>query len=136
MVAVTPALCRIRLDLRIAPGTTPLQVKRELTEFVGVWGRDLGVEMVLSVPPSHTPPDAPIVRRAVRAWESLHGRPPPSVPDNSGATDANILRARGIPTVRIGMDKAVSDDFTRGMNTVDVRAMRGLCAVLARIVID
>ncbi len=139
MLAVTPAICRLRLDLRIAPGTDPLQVKRELAGFVAELGReldvDLGVEMVLAVPATHTPPDAPIVRRTVDAWEKANGRPHAPVPDNSGATDANILRARGIPTARVGMPKVTSDefdvDFSRGMNTVDVRAMRRLCEVLA-----
>ncbi|MCO1657306.1 M20 family metallopeptidase [Pseudonocardia humida] len=144
MLAVTPALCRIRLDLRMAPGATPMATKRDLARFVEAVGRelgvDLGVEMVLAVPASHTPPDAPVVRRAVAAWERVAGRAHEPVPDNSGATDANILRARGIPTARVGMPKASSDvldvdpalDFSRGMNTVDVRAMRRLCAVLAR----
>jgi acetylornithine deacetylase/succinyl-diaminopimelate desuccinylase-like protein len=143
MLAVTPAICRLRLDLRIAPGTTPLQVKRELAGLVAQVGReldvDLGVEMVLAVPATHTPPDAPIVRRTVDAWEQTNGRPHAPVPDNSGATDANILRARGIPTARVGMPKVTSDefdvDFARGMNTVDVRAMRRLCEVLARTTI-
>jgi acetylornithine deacetylase/succinyl-diaminopimelate desuccinylase-like protein len=143
MLAVTPALCRLRLDLRIAPGTTPLQVKRELAGYVAQVGReldvDLGVEMVLAVPATHTPPDAPIVRRTVDAWEQTNGRPHAPVPDNSGATDANILRARGIPTARVGMPKVTSEefdvDFSRGMNTVDVRAMRRLCEVLARTTI-
>jgi acetylornithine deacetylase/succinyl-diaminopimelate desuccinylase-like protein len=147
MLAVTPALCRLRLDMRFAPGTEPLQVKRELAAFVAGVGRELGVEigveMVLAVPATHTPPGAPIVHRAIEAWERTHGLPHRPVPDNSGATDANILRARGIPTVRVGMPKAVSDeldvdpalDFSRGMNTVDVRAMRRLCEVLARTTI-
>jgi acetylornithine deacetylase/succinyl-diaminopimelate desuccinylase-like protein len=143
MLAVTPALCRLRLDIRIAPGTTPLQVKRELADFIGELGReldvDLGVEMVLAVPATHTPPDARIVRRTVDAWEQTNGRPHAPVPDNSGATDANILRARGIPTARVGMPKVASEefdvDFSRGMNTVDVRAMRRLCEVLARTTI-
>jgi acetylornithine deacetylase/succinyl-diaminopimelate desuccinylase-like protein len=143
MLAVTPALCRLRLDIRIAPGTTPLQVKRELAGFVEELGRDLdvdlGVEMVLAVPATHTPPDAPIVQRTVAAWEQTNGRPHEPIPDNSGATDANILRARGIPTARVGMPKVTSErfdvDFARGMNTVDVRAMRRLCEVLARTTI-
>jgi acetylornithine deacetylase/succinyl-diaminopimelate desuccinylase-like protein len=140
MLAVTPALCRLRLDVRIAPDTTPLQVKRELAGFVAALGReldvDLGVEMVLAVPATHTAPDAPIVWRTVAAWEETAGRPHEPIPDNSGATDANILRARGIPTARVGMPKVTSQefdvDFSRGMNTVDVRAMRRLCEVLAR----
>lgn len=142
--AVTPAQCRFRLDVRVEPGGAPLHVKRELAEFLAAVGRelgvDLGVEMVLAIPPTRTSPDVPIVRRAIEAWERTHGRPHVPQPDNSGATDSNILRARGIPTVRVGMPKVVSDeldvdpsrDFSRGMNTVDVRAMRKLCEVLAR----
>ena len=143
MLAVTPAVCRIRLDLRIAPGTTPMNVKRELAAYVAQLGTELDVnlttEMVLAIPGTHTPPDSPIVRTAIEAWENTHGTPHVAVPDNSGATDANILRARGIPTVRVGMPKVVSDefevDFSRGMNTVDVRAMRQLCETLARIAV-
>lgn len=144
MVAVTPAACRLRLDLRIAPGTTPLAAKRELAAYLARLcadlDTDLGLELVLAVPGTHTPPDAPIVRTAVEAWERTNGAPHTPVPDNSGATDANILRARGIPTARVGMPKAASDtfdvDFARGMNTVDVRAMRRLCEVLARIALS
>jgi acetylornithine deacetylase/succinyl-diaminopimelate desuccinylase-like protein len=134
MPAVTPAACRIRLDVRIAPGTTPLSVKRELAAFLDQFNVEL--EMVLAIPGTTTPPDSRIVRTAIDAWESTSGRPHEPVPDMSGATDANILRARGIPTVRTGMPKVTSDefdvDFSRGMNTVDVRAMRRLCEVLAR----
>jgi acetylornithine deacetylase/succinyl-diaminopimelate desuccinylase-like protein len=140
MLAVTPAACRIRMDLRIAPGTAPMEVKREVAEYVRHLSRELdtelGVEMVLAIPGTRTPPDAPIVRAAIAAWEATNGTPHQPVPDNSGATDANILRARGIPTARVGMPKVRSDgftvDFARGMNTVDVRAMRRLCEVLAR----
>lgn len=143
MLAVTPATCRIRLDVRITPQTRPIDLKRELAEYVarlsGELNLDLGVEMVLSIPGTHTPPEAPIVRTAIEAWEATSGRPHEPVPDNSGATDANILRARGIPTARVGMPKVTSDefdvDFSRGMNTVDVRAMRRLTAILARIAI-
>ncbi|WP_439657644.1 M20 family metallopeptidase [Lentzea sp. HUAS TT2] len=136
MLAVTPAACRIRLDLRIAPGTTPMSVKRELAAFLARFEDVLGVEMVLAIPGTSTPPDAPIVRTAIEAWERTSGRPHQPIPDNSGATDANVLRSRGIPTVRTGMPKVASTefdvDFSRGMNTVDVRAMRRLCEVLAR----
>jgi acetylornithine deacetylase/succinyl-diaminopimelate desuccinylase-like protein len=140
MLAVTPAACRIRLDMRIAPGTAPIAVKRELAGYVAELGAELdvelGCEMVLAIPGTHTLPDAPVVRATITAWEQTNGTAHRPVPDNSGATDANILRARGIPTARVGMPKVTSDqfdvDFSRGMNTVDVRAMRRLCEVLAR----
>lgn len=141
MLAVTPAACRIRLDLRIAPGTAPLAAKRELAAYLSRLSAELGVdlalEMVLAIPGTSTPPETPIVRTAVAAWERTNQSPHRPVPDNSGATDANILRARGIPTVRVGMPKVASEDFdvdfSRGMNTVDIRAMRRLCEVLTRI---
>lgn len=144
MLAVTPALCRLRLDLRVAPGETPLAIRRELRTFLDHVGRELdvelGLDLVVAVPPSHTPPSAPVVGTAIAAWERTHGRGHLPLGDNSGATDSNILRARGIPTVRVGMPKVATDaldvdpaqDFARGMNTVDVRAMRHLCEVLAR----
>ena len=141
MLAVTPAACRIRLDLRIAPDQSPLAVKRELTAHVAQLSRELdselGIEMVLAIPGTRTSPDSPIVRTAVEAWELTAGTSHAPMADNSGATDANILRARCIPTARVGMPKVTSTefdvDFSRGMNTVDVRAMRRLCEVLARI---
>ncbi|MFF4625138.1 M20 family metallopeptidase [Nonomuraea jabiensis] len=138
MLAVTPAACRIRLDLRIAPGVAPLTVKRELAAFVRELDPGLTVELVLAVPGTSTPPDDWVVRSTVRAWEHVSGRTHEPVPDNSGATDANILRARGIPTARVGMPKAAhtTTDFALGMNTVDVRAMRRLCELLVRVAVD
>jgi acetylornithine deacetylase/succinyl-diaminopimelate desuccinylase-like protein len=144
MLAVTPAVCRLRLDVRVAPGTTPLAVKRELATFLADIDDQIGLEMVLAIPPTSTPPDAPVVRSAISAWEATNGREHAPVPDMSGATDANILRARGVPTARVGMPKVAdaalhpdpAQDFSRGMNTVDVRAMRRLCEVLARTALD
>ncbi|MBT2224932.1 M20 family metallopeptidase [Nonomuraea sp. NEAU-A123] len=144
MPAVTSAACRIRLDLRIAPGTTPLAAKRELAAYLrrlsAELGVDLAVELVLAIPGTRTPPEDWVVRSAVRAWESVSGRRHEPIDGNSGATDANILRARGIPTARVGMPKVVSTefdvDFARGMNTVDVRAMRRLCELLVRVAVD
>lgn len=144
MLAVTPAACRIRLDLRIAPGTAPIEVKRELAGYLAGLGAELdvelGLQMVLAIPGTSTEPESPIVRTAIEAWERTTGTRHQAIPDNSGATDANILRARGIPTARVGMPKVRSDefavDFARGMNTVEVPAMRRLCEVLARITLS
>ena len=62
----------------------------------------------------------------------------------SGATDANVLRLRGVPTVRVGMPK-VDDpalepnpvaDFGVGMNTVDVAECLRLARLLVRVAVD
>jgi acetylornithine deacetylase/succinyl-diaminopimelate desuccinylase-like protein len=141
MLAATPAACRLRLDVRLAPGQTPMSLKREIVAGVQDLAQALDVaadvELVNAIPPSATEPDSWIVRRTIEAWEAVNGRAHQPVPDNSGATDANILRNRGIPTARVGMPKVAhaADDFTLGMNTVDVHAMGRLAEVLTRVVL-
>jgi len=77
----------------------------------------------------------------VSAWEAVAGERHEPIRANSGATDANILRMRGVPTARLGMPKvpAAPDggpvDFTLGMNLVDLREMYRLTEVLVRTVI-
>ena len=142
--ASTPATVRLRLDLRITTQQTPASVLREVRHMLADLSDQLGVRVTAhqsaAVPASHTPPESPVVRAAVNAFESVSGGPHVLVLDNSGATDANILRMRGVPTARVGMPKvtAVPDgseiDFTRGMNLVDLREMRRLAEILIRTV--
>ena len=61
----------------------------------------------------------------MRAWEAVAGRPHTPRTGTSGATDAVILRARGIPTARIGLPPPgrplpYAGQFSMGV--VDVRA--------------
>lgn len=137
MPAVTPAACRLRLDIRLAPGQHALAVRRELEGFLAGLEADIDCELVNHIPASVTDPGSWVITETVRAWEAAAGRPHTPVPDNSGATDANILRARGIPTARVGMPKVPLPgiDFALGMNTVDVTEMRRLCEVLARVAV-
>ncbi|WP_030875917.1 M20 family metallopeptidase [Streptomyces sp. NRRL S-1868] len=147
MAAVTPAVCTFRVDLRIAPDTTPMQAKREFTAALDALGEklpglDATAEMILAVPGTRTDPDSWVHRSATAAWEALEGRAHEVVRGNSGATDANILRGRGVPTVRVGMPKVGEAeapfpiDFARGMNTVSVPAMEKLTRHLVRTAID
>ncbi|WP_329531087.1 M20/M25/M40 family metallo-hydrolase [Streptomyces sp. NBC_01450] len=147
MAAVTPAACTLRVDLRISPDTTPMQAKREFTAALEglrdkLPGLDVDVEMILAIPGTRTDPDSWIFRSAAAGWEAFEGREHEAVRGNSGATDANILRGRGIPTVRVGMPKVgeaeapFEIDFARGMNTVSVRAMEKLTRHLIRTAVD
>ena len=145
MPSVSSAACLLTVDVRLSPRSTPTEVRREVGAFVDRVradhpGLDLDWEMVLSIPGSHTPQDHPVVRSAVAAWQAVEGRTHRPATGMSGGTDANILRNRGIPTVRIGMPKATLRygdlDFQRGMNTVSVRDMARLTEVLIRIAID
>ncbi|MEV0402053.1 hypothetical protein [Actinoallomurus sp. NPDC050550] len=145
MAAVTPASCRLRVDLRLSPRTTPMEAKREFAAAIeGIRaelpGVELSSEMVLAIPGTASDPGMWVSRSAVAAWEALEGREHEVIRGNSGATDANILRNRGIPTVRIGMPKVTEApfeiDFALGMNTVDVRAMERLTRHLIRTAVD
>lgn len=131
MAAVAPAVCRLTIDLRTSPRSTPADVRREFGAAVDAIRvahpeLDLDWDMVLAIPGTHTPQDAPVVAAATAAWEEFEGRPHEPIVANSGATDANILRSRGLPTARIGMDRIGPDaplplDFPAGMNVVDIR---------------
>lgn len=141
MAAVTPASCTLMVDLRIGPDTTPMQAKREFLKALDkLPDNSVTAEMVLAIPGTRTDPDSWICRSATAGWEAFEGREHEVVRGNSGATDANILRGRGIPTVRVGMPKVTEApfdiDFARGMNTVSVRAMEKLTRHLVRTAVD
>lgn len=144
LAASTPAQVRLRLDLRLTTQQTPpgvvREVRDELRRISEVLGVELQVRQVAAIPATHTSPDSPVVRAAVEAFETVDGRPHRVATGNSGATDANILRMRGVPTARVGMPKVAATpdggdiDFSRGMNLVDLTAMRRLAEVLVRTV--
>jgi acetylornithine deacetylase/succinyl-diaminopimelate desuccinylase-like protein len=145
MASVTPAACRLLVDLRLSPRTTPMQAKREFAAALDriraeLLGLEMTFEMVLAIPGTSSDPRIQPCRSAIAAWEALEGRDHEVILGNSGATDANILRSRGIPTVRIGMPKVTDApfeiDFAMGMNTVDVREMVRLTRFLVRVAVD
>lgn len=131
MSSVTPALCRFYVDLRTSPRTPLADVRREFgaaVDEIRARHPELAVRWRsrLTIPGTATPQDAPVVAAAVAAWEELAGAPHRPIVANSGATDANILRQKGLPTARIGMDRIGPDaplplDFPAGMNVVDLR---------------
>ncbi|MDH6198106.1 succinyl-diaminopimelate desuccinylase [Mycobacterium frederiksbergense] len=145
LAASTPAQVRLRLDLRLTTRQSPAGVEREVRAELRRLSAELGVPLqvrqVAAIPATHTSPDSPVVRAAVAAFETVDGRAHQPILHNSGATDANILRMRGVPTARVGMPKVAATpdggdiDFTRGMNLVDLNAMRRLAEVLARTVL-
>jgi acetylornithine deacetylase/succinyl-diaminopimelate desuccinylase-like protein len=151
--AFTPASVRVRVDLRLTPDQRPLDGYRELEVALDQLvtdepGLDLDLRMILGIPGSRTNPDHWIHRAAVDAWEREAGQVHVATPGTSGATDANILRHRGIPTVRVGLPKSLARtpaddgphearplDFGAGMNTVDIDALLTLTRYLVRIAI-
>jgi acetylornithine deacetylase/succinyl-diaminopimelate desuccinylase-like protein len=146
MPAVSSAEARLMVDLRISPRTTPAQAAREFGEAMQTIRAehpelDVDWEMKLAIPGTFTDPDNWIIQSAIRAWEHLEQRVHEPIRQNSGATDANILRSRGIPTARIGMNRIGTDaplvlDFPAGMNVVDLREMERLTKHLIYMIVE
>lgn len=135
--AFIPDACRFRVDLRLSPRTTPPEARREFETALAAIAAEVRVrarsEMVLAIPGGHTDPSHPVVRATVDAWSAEHGVPHVWPTGLSGATDANILRGRGVPTARVGMPKVPGiTDFAEGMNTVSLAAMARLTRILVR----
>ncbi|QOC93421.1 M20 family metallopeptidase [Micromonospora craniellae] len=144
--AVSPSQASLMVDLRIGPDSSPAAIRREFAaaiDRIRDTHPDLEVswEMMLSIPGTRTDPADRVVRAAVEAWERATGQPHEPILHNSGATDANILRGRGVPTARIGMDRIGPDaplplDFPAGMNVVDIREMQRLTRHVIRTALD
>jgi acetylornithine deacetylase/succinyl-diaminopimelate desuccinylase-like protein len=141
-----PAACDLYLDLRISPRTSVPDLRRQFEDAMADLRRrhpdiPLTWEMLLAVPGTHTDPGSWIVQSCVRGWEDVEGRPHAPRLNQSGATDANILRGHGLPTARVGMarvpdDAPMPDDFSKGMNVVSVREMERLTRCLVYVIVD
>ena len=146
MPAFTPAVCRFAVDLRLSPRTTAAVAAdafgAEVERLAVEAGATVRWRQTVVVPGTTTDPSAPIITSAVRAWESLTGRAHAPIAGLSGATDANILRALGVPTARVGLPKVspaklgCDVDFQLGMNAVDLGDMELLTRLLIRIAVD
>lgn len=141
-----PAAADLYLDLRLSPRTTPSDAGAQFAEAIAVIeaahpGLELSWEMLVSVPGTHTDPGNWIVQSCMRAWEDVEGASHQVRRNQSGATDANVLRLHGIPTARIGLarvpeDAPVPNDFSKGMNVVDTPNMVKLTRALLYTAID
>jgi acetylornithine deacetylase/succinyl-diaminopimelate desuccinylase-like protein len=140
--AFTPAACELWVDLRVSPRTPVEEVERQFAETVGRLASEIGAEVdwerVLTIPGTSTPPGERIIRSSIRAWELVAGQPHTFRTGTSGATDANILRAAGVPTARIGMPPVEPPDDLRGfsMGVADPKAMATLTRTLCAVVVD
>jgi acetylornithine deacetylase/succinyl-diaminopimelate desuccinylase-like protein len=146
MPSFSAAVCELWLDVRTSPRTPPMNVRRQFAAAIDRIRAEhpdleLSWEMTLSIAGTTTPPDSWIVQSTARAWQAEAGRAHQALAGTSGATDANILRARGIPTARVGMPKAVDDtgaevDFALGMNAADIDDLVRLTRLLITTIVD
>ncbi len=143
--AFIPATCEIDLDLRVAPASSPADVRRQLEaalDAIRADDPDLNVELLptAAIPGTATDPDNWVVRSLVRAWEEREGRTHEPVGRGSGATDGAIIRSHGIPTARIGLPPSPSPTPNPypgfSMGVVDIGSIHRLAEVLIQAIVD
>ena len=124
MAAVTPAVCRLRVDLRLGPRhdarAGQARVHAALADRAAARPGRARSSWSWPSPARRPTPTTGSARSAPAGVGGRRavGRTRPCSA-TVGATDANILRSRGIPTVRVGMPKvtgptAVGLDFAAG----------------------
>jgi acetylornithine deacetylase/succinyl-diaminopimelate desuccinylase-like protein len=143
--AFIPARCDLYVDLRISPRTDPMEARRQIEKALADIRRtepelDLNCEMVLAIPGTSTDPNSWIVQSCIRAWEHVEKKKHTPRTGTSGATDANILRAWGIPTARLGMPRAKDSGSTKrsgfSMDVSNISAMKQLTKCLVYAIVD
>ncbi|MBV8085799.1 MAG: peptidase dimerization domain-containing protein [Chloroflexi bacterium] len=141
--AFVPAACNLYVDVRIGPRQEPAQLDHEFGQaLAAIRSQNPGLEiqhrMILSVPGTHSDPGSWVVQSLMRAWEDVEGRPHQPILNTSGATDAAILRGRGIPTARLGLPRseapAAYPGFSMGIG--NAASMEKLTRCLVYAIVD
>lgn len=139
--AFWPETCTIDVDLRLPPGVPVERVDQELRQevvrIVAHLGVAVSVERLWAMPGGATDPQTPVVRSAVAAWEDLTHRTHEPRTATSGYTDAAVLRAAGVDTVRVGMPRPPQRDGAPpfSMGAVHLPSLLTLAEWLVRTVI-
>jgi hypothetical protein len=101
---------------------------------------DFDWEMILAIPGTSTDRNNWIVQSCMRAWEYVEKKKHTPRKGTSGATDANILRSRGIPTARLGMPRLKNSSKEQrpvfSMETSNTSGMKQLTKCLVYAIID
>lgn len=138
-----PSACDMYVDVRISPRTDPAQLNYEFGEALAKIqadnpGLELQHEMILSIPGTHTDSESWVVQSLMRGWERVEGKPHQPILNTSGATDAAILRGRGIPTARLGLPRFQAPAEYPGfsMGVVSATSMEKLARCLVYGIVD
>lgn len=88
------------------------------------------------LPPGRTDPSHPLVRAVNAAWRRRW--PEPALTGWRGSTDGALLRARGVPTVRVGPEllRHPDDPRVEGLRIADLESFCSLWAEAARSYLD
>ncbi len=142
MPSFTPAVCRFRIDLRISPRTSPDEAEAAFAKALQTFSEELEIKTsykrLVAIPGQTTPENAFIIQQSIKSWEAVTHKTHRFSKGMSGATDANILRGHGVPTARVGLQKAKipNIDFQLGMNAVAIKDLYELTELLIHIAIS
>ena len=142
MPSFTPAVCRFRIDLRISPRTSPDEAEAAFAKALQTYTDELKIKTsykrLVAIPGHTTPENSRIIQQSIKSWEAVTGKTHQFSKGMSGATDANILRGHGVPTARVGLQKAKipNIDFQLGMNAVAIKDLYELTELLIHIAIS
>lgn len=142
-LAFSPATTEIDLDLRIGPDTTAEAAEAALRAALDDIARsvpdfEIGLERVAALPGTRTDPESWVVRSLVRAWEAREGRAHAPLKNGSGASDASVMRGRGIDAARIGPPPPATPSPFAGfsMGVADVASLHALSELLVEAILD
>ena len=139
MPSFTPAVCRFRIDLRISPRTSPAEAEAGFAQALKLFSEELNIKTsyktLVGIPGQTTEEMSPVIQQSIKSWETITGNIHQFSTGMSGATDANIIRAHGVPTARVGLQKAKipNIDFQLGMNAVAIKDLYELTLLLVHI---
>ena len=142
MPAFTPALCRFRVDLRLCPKSTPDEAEQQFAAALKLISEELGItahyKRLIAIPGTTTDAQQAIIQTSIQSWEAVTNKQHQPITSTSGATDANILRAHGLPTARVGLPKAnlANMDFQLGMNAVSLDDLYQFTQLLIHIALS
>ena len=105
-------------------------MRRACLEGAAAVGARADLEVAQSYAGFRLPPDAPVVRRAVRAIAAAGL--PSRLTRTGGGSDANSLNARGLPTVNIGTGMR---DLHSTRESVDVADLERLARVIVALLV-
>lgn len=139
--AFVPAYADILVDVRAHWNTSAEDVDRELEEqvrSVDIGEMSVTCERIVTFPGGHTDPKSWIVQSVIRGWEAVEDRPHSFRINTSGISEANLLRAQGIPTARVGMPWVEAPSRFGGfsMGVASPAAVLTLARLLCAVIID
>ncbi|HET9456288.1 MAG TPA: hypothetical protein VFO78_03025, partial [Candidatus Limnocylindrales bacterium] len=143
--SMSPAVCHLYLDLRVAPGQSSAGAVRELRARLEAFATghpsiDLRAGVYARGRGTLTPPDHPLVRAAVQVLEEDLGLAASPFPVGAADTsnDTSIFREQGIPAIKVGpsdrfdSDRTPAGDGGPHVNIGDLVAATRLYVGLAR----